>query len=79
MGFHLSASIFMYMYIYINVHILCFVWKIVFNSAAPRLNTTSIETTVALQFDSTPLLLLSIQVNIDHVVAVALGLSLYVL
>ena len=31
-----------------------------FNSAVLRLDTTSIETVVAFQFDSTPLLLLSI-------------------
>ena len=34
-----------------------------FNSAVPRLDTVSIETMVAFQFDDTPLLLLSIQVN----------------
>ena len=38
-----------------------------FNSAAPRLDTASIENTVAFQFDGTPLLFLSIQVNIEHV------------
>ena len=43
----------------------------VFNSAAPRLDTASIENTVAFQFDGTPLLLLSIQVNIEHVWSVA--------
>ena len=43
----------------------------VFNSAVPRLDTTSIETMVAFQFDGTPLLFLSIQVNIGHVWAVA--------
>ena len=43
----------------------------VFNSAAPRLDTASIENTVAFQFDGTPLLLLSIQVNIEHVGSVA--------
>ena len=50
----------------------------VFNSAAPRLDTASIENTVVFQFDDTPLLLLSIQVNIEHVwaVAVTLGLAL---
>ena len=50
-----------------------------FNSAVPRLDTVSIETMVAFQFDGTPLLLLlSIQVNSDHVWAVAaiFGLSL---
>ena len=49
-----------------------------FNSAVPRLDTVSIETMVAFQFDDTPLLLLSIQVNSDHVWAVAAlyGLSL---
>ena len=35
----------------------------VFNSAVPRLDTTSIETMVAFQFDGTALLLLNIQVN----------------
>ena len=43
----------------------------VFKSAAPRLDTASIENTVAFHFDGTPLLLLSIQVKIDHVWAVA--------
>ena len=38
----------------------------VFNSAVPRLDTASIENTVAFQFDDSPLLLLSIQVNIEH-------------
>jgi len=43
----------------------------VFNSAVPRPDTASIETMLAFQFDGTPLLLLSIQVNIEHVWAVA--------
>ena len=49
-----------------------------FNSAVPRLDTVSIETMVAFQFDDTPLLLRSIQVNSDHVwvVAALYGLSL---
>lgn len=49
-----------------------------FNSAVPSLDTVAIETMVAFQFDGTPLLLLSIQVNSDHVWAVAAlyGLSL---
>ena len=49
-----------------------------FNSAVPRLDTVSIETMVAFLFDDTPLLLLSVQVNSDHVWALAaiFGLSL---
>jgi len=52
--------------------------KMCVNSAVPRLDTVSIETMVAFQFDDTPLLLLSVQVNSDHEWAVAAlyGLSL---
>ena len=49
----------------------------VFNSAVPRLDTASIETMMAFQFDSTSLLLLSIQVNIGHVYTFGLSLFLH--